>query len=83
MARDSKALVEIAIKVMGSPDGLADAINTHRTTVRRWLNGASVPGPARVAIMAVIKHPEEFVHLRREKKKPGRPASGSDEDSEE
>jgi DNA-binding transcriptional regulator YiaG len=55
------ALVDMGIKHMGSLQALADAMQVNRTTVVRWDNGKSgLTGTALVALMALIRHPEDF-----------------------
>lgn len=77
MAANKRALVEIAVKQMGSIDGLAAAVQAHRTTVQRWLRGdVQLAGPALVAVLAVVKHPEEFAHHHRPRKPGGRKPKG-------
>jgi len=61
--RDGKTLVNIAAKQVGSNAALARALHTNPATVYRWLNGQTpLTGTALIAVLAVIKHPGEYVH---------------------
>lgn len=54
-------LINMGINHMGSLQALADALHVHRTTVVRWEMGKSgLTGTALVALMALIRHPEDF-----------------------
>lgn len=79
MAKRETALLEIAIKQLGTIYGVADALRVHVATARRWADRGSLPGPVQVALLAIIKHPGEYAHHYRAPRDPGRPAAGDAE----
>ena len=61
------AVIGIAVNIMGSVSALADALQIDRRTVTRWRRGDSgLQGTALVALMALIRHPEDFERYKRE-----------------
>ena len=60
-------IVGMAVRQMGSVAALAAALQVDETTVRRWRSGHSgLQGTGLVAIMALIRHPEDFTKYKRE-----------------
>ena len=56
-----KALIDIAVAHLGTMQAVADALQVNHTTVARWRNGESgLRGSGLVALMALIRHPEDF-----------------------
>ena len=68
-----KVLAEMAITILGSPAGLASALEVNVSTVSRWVRGAQeLTGASKVAVMAIIKHPGEYQQHYIAPGKPGR-----------
>ena len=56
-----QSVIAIAIKQLGTMQAVADALQIDRTTVSRWYSGdAGLRGTGLVALMALIRHPEDF-----------------------
>ena len=63
--KEPAVIVDMAVRQMGSVAALAAALQIDETTVRRWRSGASgLQGTGLVAIMALIRHPEDFTRYR-------------------
>jgi DNA-binding transcriptional regulator YiaG len=61
------ALIDMAVSQMGSVQALAAALQINRTTVMRWHRGQSgLSGTALVALMALIRHPEDFERYKQD-----------------
>ena len=59
--KEPAVIVDMAVRQMGSVCALANALQVSRRTVTRWRSGeGALSGTALVAIMALIRHPEDF-----------------------
>jgi len=57
----ARTLINMGIKQMGTLQALADALQVNKTTVVRWRAGThQLKGAALVALMALLRHPEDF-----------------------
>ena len=62
-------IVNMAVRLMGSVAALANALQVDRRTVTRWRSGqGALSGTGLVAIMALIRHPEDFTQYKTETK---------------
>ena len=65
--KEPAVIVGMAISQMGSAQAVANALQVNRTTVERWRKGESgLQGTGLVAVMALIRHPEDFSQYKTE-----------------